>query len=90
MILITQLINIFTSSIFYSKRKIQKNNYLQSKECVFTKIHDISKTFDLEVLNVEYNLDHIHMIFTSKPTLYSKIYHQYQNTLFKREPKQLF
>ncbi len=50
-------------------RKIQKNSSLQSNDCVFTKIHDISKTFDAKILNVEYDPDHIHMIFTLKSTL---------------------
>ena len=62
-------INIFTTSIFCAKRKIQKNSSLKSSDCVFTKIHDISKTFDAKILNVEYDPDHIHMIFTLKSTL---------------------
>ena len=49
-----------------------KRKALDSQQIVYllkSKIRDISKTFCVEVLNVECDLDNFHMIFTSKPTL---------------------
>lgn len=49
-----------------------KRKALDSQKTVYllkSKTRDISKTFVVEVLNVEWDLDNFHMIFTSKPTL---------------------
>ncbi|AKB18075.1 MULTISPECIES: transposase [unclassified Methanosarcina] len=34
-----------------------------------TKIHNISETFDVEVLNIECDKDHFHLLFSAKPSL---------------------
>ncbi|AKB19853.1 hypothetical protein MSWHS_2990 [Methanosarcina sp. WWM596] len=34
-----------------------------------TKIHTISETFDVEVLNIECDKDHFHLLFSAKPSL---------------------
>ncbi len=55
-----------------------------------TKIHDISKTFDVDVLNVECDQDHFHMIFTSKPTLDIPKYINTIKTISSREIRRNF
>jgi putative transposase len=55
-----------------------------------TKIHDISKTFDVDVLNVECDQDHFHMIFTAKPTLDIPKYINAIKTISSREIRRNF
>jgi putative transposase len=38
-------------------------------DLLLTQIHKISKTFKIEVLEIEYDYDYFHMIFKAKPTL---------------------
>jgi putative transposase len=50
-----------------------------------SKIRDISKTFCVEVLNVECDLDNFHMLFTSKPTLDIPKHINTIKTIYSRE-----
>ncbi|MGD9626903.1 MAG: transposase [Methanobacteriales archaeon] len=34
------------------------------------KIHEISETFDVEILAIECDVDHVHILFKAKPTLH--------------------
>lgn len=70
--------------------EVQKKSSLWSKivDLLKFKINDINKIFDVEVLNVERDLDHHHLIFISKTNIgYSKICQHYQNKLFNRNQK---
>ncbi len=55
-----------------------------------TKIHNISKTYDVEVLSIECDKDHFHMIFTSKPTLDIPKYINPLKTITSREIRKEF
>lgn len=55
-----------------------------------SKIHSISKTFDVEVLNIECDKDHFHMIFTAKPTLELSKYINTIKTITSREIQKNF
>lgn len=55
-----------------------------------TKIYEISKTFDVEVLNIECDKDHFHMLFRSKPTLNIPKYLNAIKTITSREIKRNF
>ena len=48
-------------------------------------IHNISGNFDVEVLNIECDKDHFHMIFKSKPTLELPKYINAIKTISSRE-----
>jgi putative transposase len=54
------------------------------------KIHKISETFDVEVLNVQADTDHFHMLFKAKPTLRISRYINTLKTLTSREIKRNF
>lgn len=55
-----------------------------------TKINNISKTFDVEVLNIECDEDHFHMIFSSKPSLEIPKYINTIKTITSREIRKNF
>ena len=55
-----------------------------------TKIHSISKTYDVDVLNVECDKDHFHMLFTAKPTLDIPKYINTIKTITSREIRKEF
>jgi len=48
-------------------------------------VHNISETFDVEVLNIETDEDHFHMIFKGHPTLELTRYINAVKTLTSRE-----
>ena len=54
------------------------------------KIKEISKTFGVDVLNIECDVDHYHMIFKSKPTLNIPKYINAIKTITSREIKRNF
>ena len=54
------------------------------------KIEEISQTFEVEVLNIECDVDHFHMIFKSKPTLDIPRYINTIKTITSREIKRNF
>ena len=54
------------------------------------KIYEISKTFDVEVLCIECDKDHFHMIFKSKPTLNIPKYLNAIKTITSREIQRKF
>ena len=55
-----------------------------------TKIHNISKTYDVDVLNIECDKDHFHMLFTTKPTLDIPKYINTIKTITSREIRKEF
>ena len=54
------------------------------------KIHEISETFHVEVINIECDKDHFHMIFTAKPTLDIPRYMNAIKTITSREIRRNF
>ncbi|KAB2947300.1 MAG: IS200/IS605 family transposase [Candidatus Methanoperedens sp.] len=54
------------------------------------KIHDISTTFHVEVLDIGCDIDHFHMIFRSKPTLEIPKYLNAVKTITSREIRRTF
>ena len=59
-------------------------NYLKDK------VREISENFEVEVLNIECDVDHYHMIFKSKPTLDIPKYINAIKTITSREIKRNF
>ena len=55
-----------------------------------TKIHNISETYKVEVLSIECDKDHFHMIFTAKPTLDIPKYINTIKTITSREIRKEF
>ena len=53
------------------------------------KINEISQTFEVDVLNIEADKDHFHMIFKTKPTLDIPKYLNAIKTITSREIKRL-
>lgn len=54
------------------------------------KVREISESFDVEVLNIECNKDHFHMIFKAKPTLDIPKYINAIKTITSREIQRNF
>jgi putative transposase len=54
------------------------------------KTHEISDTFQVNVLNMECDKDHFHMIFTAKPTLDIPKYLNIVKTITSREIQRKF
>jgi putative transposase len=55
-----------------------------------TKIHNISKTYDVEVLNIECDKDHFHLLFSAKPSLDIPKYINTIKTITSREIRKNF
>jgi len=53
-------------------------------------VHNISENFDVDVLNIECDKDHFHMIFKSKPTLDIPKYINAIKTISSREIRRKF
>jgi len=77
----------FVQCIKY-RRKVLCNSLII--DFLKTKIHNINKTYDVEVLNIECDKDHFHMIFTSKPTLDIPKYINTLKTITSREIRKEF
>lgn len=54
------------------------------------KIHEISKTYEVEMLNVEMDKDHFHALFKGKPTLNIPRYINTLKTISSREIQRKF
>ena len=54
------------------------------------KIHEISETFHVDVLDIGFDADHFHMIFKSKPTLEIPKYLNAIKTITSREIRRNF
>ena len=54
------------------------------------KIHEISETFDVDVLAVECDKDHVHILFKAKPTLNIPKYINALKTIASREIRRNF
>jgi putative transposase len=59
-------------------------------DCLKMKIREISGTFDVEVLNVECDKDHFHLLFRAKPTLDIPKYLNAVKTISSRVIRQRF
>ncbi len=70
------------------RRKVLDNQ--QIIDFLKTKVYEISQTFDVEVLNIECDKDHFHMLFKSKPTLDIPKYLNAIKTITSREIKRKF
>jgi len=77
----------FVQCIKY-RRKVLCNQVLI--DFLKTKIHNISKTYDVEVLNIECDKDHFHLLFTSQPTLDIPKYINTIKTITSREIRREF
>jgi len=54
------------------------------------KIHEISETFEVEVLAIECDADHVHILFKAKPTLNIPKYINALKTITSREIRRKF
>jgi len=52
------------------------------------KIHEISETFEVEVLAIECDIDYVHILFKAKPTLNIPKYINALNTITSREVRE--
>ncbi len=77
----------FVQCIKY-RRKVLCN--LEVVDFLKTKIHNISGTYEVEVLSIECDKDHFHMIFTAKPTLDIPKYINTIKTITSREIRKEF
>jgi putative transposase len=59
-------------------------------EFLKNKIHEISETFEVNVLNIEADRNHFHMIFEAKPTLDIPRYINALKTITSREIRRNF
>ena len=59
-------------------------------ELLKEKIHDISTTFQVEVIDIGCDVDHFHMIFKSKPTLEIPKYLNAIKTITSREIRRTY
>jgi putative transposase len=72
--------------------KYRKNALVDEKIVQFLKdkTHEISNTFGVNVLNIECDKDHFHMLFKSKPTLDIPRYLNTLKTITSREIQRNF
>jgi putative transposase len=72
--------------------KYRKPALSETKVCDYLtmKVREISETFEVEVLNIECDIDHYHMIFKAKPTLDIPKYINAIKTITSREIKRNF
>ena len=54
------------------------------------KIHEISETFEVKVLAIECDVDHVHVLFKAKPTLNIPKYINALKTITSREIRRKF
>jgi len=54
------------------------------------KIHEISETFEVEILAIECDVDHVHILFKAKPTLNIPKYINALKTITSREIRRKF
>lgn len=70
------------------RRQVLKNDDII--DLLKQKIHEISETFDVEILNQECDYDHIRVLFRSKPTLDMPRYINTIKTISSREIRRNF
>ena len=72
--------------------KYRKPALTDIKVCEYLKmkVKEISETFEVDVLNIECDVDHYHMIFKAKPTLEIPKYINAIKTITSREIKRNF
>lgn len=72
----------FVQCVKYRKKVLVSEGII---DLLKQKIHDISETFDVEVLNIECDKDHFHLLFKGKPTLDIPKYINTLKTISSRE-----
>jgi putative transposase len=77
----------FVQCVKYRKRVFIDERYV---ELIRTKVYEISKTFGVEVINLEFDKDHYHMVFKGKPTLDLTKYINAIKTITSREIRREF
>ena len=68
--------------IKYRREVLTKNKII---DFLKQKIHEISNTFDVDVLAIECDKDHVHILFKTKPTLNIPKYINALKTITSRE-----
>jgi putative transposase len=72
----------FVQCVKYRKKVFVDERYVTLMK---NKMHEISETFEVEVINVEFDKDHFHMLFKGKPTLDIPKYINAIKTITSRE-----
>ena len=70
------------------RRKVLENPLLI--DLLKQKVNDVSKTYDVEVLNIECDKDHFHLLFSCKPTTDLPKYLNTLKTISSREIRRNF
>ena len=73
--------------IKYRRKVLSDENII---DLLRTKINEISKTFRVDVLNMECDKDHFHLLFKAKPTLDIPKYLNAIKTISSREIRRKF
>ena len=73
--------------IKYRRKVLSDENII---DLLRTKINEISKTFRVDVLNMECDKDHFHLLFKAKPTLDIPRYLNAIKTISSREIRRKF
>jgi len=77
----------FVQCIKYRKKVLTDEKII---DLLRTKINEISKTFKVDVLNMECDKDHFHLLFKGKPTLDIPKYLNAIKTISSREIRRKF
>jgi len=77
----------FVQCIKYRRKVLTDENII---DLLRTKINEISKTFRVDVLNMECDKDHFHLLFKAKPTLDMPKYLNAIKTISSREIRRKF
>jgi len=77
----------FVQCVKYRKKALVSDDVI---DLLKQKIREISETFEVEVLNVECDKDHFHLLFKGKPTLDIPKYINTMKTISSREIQRRF
>lgn len=77
----------FVQCVKYRKQVLDNEEIV---ELLKQKVREISETFEVDVLNIECDKDHFHMIFKAKPTLDIPKYLNALKTITSREIRRNF
>ena len=72
----------FVQCVKYRKKVLVNENIV---DLLKQKVHEISESYGIEVLNIEADKDHFHMIFTGTPTVELSKYINTIKTITSRE-----
>lgn len=77
----------FVQCVKYRKEVFVDERYVS---LVRSKVYEISETFGVEVVNLEFDKDHFHMVFKGKPTLDLPKYINAIKTITSREIRRTY